>query len=445
MTEQTIPTLDGAPLIGNLREFSRDRLALFQRAYRELGEFVRIRVATREVLVATSPGIAQAVLKTHAKHFKKFAALARYAKPMIGNGILSSEGDFHRRQRKLVAPGLKRRQIAEYVEAMARHTDGAIADWKQTGRMQVMHDLTRLTMAIASETMFNSPSEAYAEVAARAVHEATTYIAAELGRPVHFPYSWPTPRHRRLRQAIAPLDDVVYEMIRARRQSGERPNDLLSMLLNAQDEDDGTGMTDQQVRDEVMTLFVAGHETTSNALTWSCYLLARHPAIAERLAEQCRDVLGGRPPTFEDLERLPYARQVFLETMRLFPPAYIVGREATADVDLLGWQVPAGAMVVVNIYGLHHRADFFPDPERFDPDRFEGDREKTLEKGAFIPFADGARVCVGGHFALMEGQVVLAHLAQHLRFDTVEGPANPPIARVTLRPRDPITLAVSAR
>jgi len=401
-------------------------------------------VATRDVLVATSPEISQAVLKSHSKQLTKFAALGRYAKPMIGNGTLSSEGEFHRRQRRLIAPGLKRRQIAQYVEAMARHTDDAVRLWKQNGRMNVMDDFTRLTMAIASETMFNSSSDRYAAVAARAVHEATTYIATELGRPVHFPYSWPTPRNRRLRRAIAPLEDVVYGMIRERRDSGERPNDILSMLLNAQDEDDGSTMSDQQVRDEVMTLFVAGHETTSNALTWSCYLLARHPDVANRLAEECRSVLGGRPPTFEDLDQLPYARQVFLETMRLYPPAYIVGRQSAEAFTLLDWPIPAGVMLVLNIYGLHHRADFFPEPERFDPDRFEGDKEKALPRGAFMPFADGPRVCVGSHFAMMEGQVVLAHLAQHLWFAPVDGPANPPMPRVTLRPRDPVVLSVSA-
>ena len=293
--------------------------------------------------------------------------------------------------------------------------------------------------------MFNSASEQYATIAARAVHEATTYIATELGRPVHFPYGWPTPRNRRLRGAIAPLEDVVYGMIRDRRNSGERPDDILSMLLNAQDEEDGSSMTDQQVRDEVMTLFVAGHETTSNALSWSCYLLARHPEVAERLADECRGVLGGMPPTFDDLDELPYARQVFLETMRLYPPAYIVGWESTEAFDLLDWPIPAEVMLVLNIYGLHHREDFFPDPETFNPDRFAGDKEKALPRGAFMPFADGPRVCIGSHFALMEGQVVLAHLAQHLRFDPSGAPDNPPMPRVTLRPRDPITLEVSAR
>ncbi len=438
------PTLKGWPLIGNLFEFSRDRLSLFQRVYRELGELGRVRVMNRNVFVATSPALAEALLRREAASFKKFAALARFATPVIGHGILASEGELHRRQRRIIAPGLAKNRIAQYVAAMARHTDEAVTRWGRAGRIDVIADMTRLTMAIASETMFNSSASAYADVATTAVHEAMHYIASEVGRPIHVPITWPTPRNRRLLRALAPLDRVVFDMIRERRASGQRPDDILSMLLDGKHEDDGAGMTDQQVRDEVMTLFVAGHETTSNALSWSLYLLARHPDIAARLADECRAVLGGRAPTFAELERLPYARAVFLETMRLYPPAYIVGRECVTPVSLAGFPVAPGDMVVLNIYGLHHRADLFPDPERFDPDRFAGDKEKALPRGAFIPFADGPRVCAGGHFAMLEGQVVLAHIAQHLRFTPYAGPPIPAISRVTLRPRDAFTLQVTA-
>jgi cytochrome P450 len=404
-----------------------------------------VKVLHRNVYVATSPELAELLLKKEVGSFKKFAALARFATPVIGNGILSSEGAVHRRQRRLIAPGLNRNRIARYVEAMARHTDEAITRWKRSGRIDVIPDMTRLTMAIAAQTMFNSPAETYAQTAETAVKAAMHYIASELGRPLHVPYSWPTLRNLRMKRAIAPLDDVVYGMIRERRASGERPDDILSMLLNAQDEEDRTGMTDAQVRDEVMTLFVPGHETTSNALSWCAYLLARHPDVAERVAEEARGVLGGRPPTFDDLDALPYAKQVFLEALRLYPPAYIVGKECVTPVSLLGWPIAPGDMVVLNIYGLHHRQDFFPDPERFDPDRFEGDKEKAMPRGAFIPFADGPRVCIGGHFAVMEGHVVLAHLAQSLRIQPLTAPPIPPIARVTLRPRDQFTLRVAAR
>ncbi|MCA9563219.1 MAG: cytochrome P450 [Myxococcales bacterium] len=442
---KSVPKLTGLPVIGNLLDFSADRLSLLQRVYRELGEVGHVSVLSRQIYIATSPDFAQSVLKTHYKKFKKFEALAKFARPITGNGLLSSEGDLHRRQRRLIAPGLSRRRIASYVDIMARYADEAIGVWQRKGQIDVLTDTNRLTMAIAASSMFSSNADTYAKLASHAVDEGTRYLSQEFSRPVHFPYEWPTPRNNRLRRAIGPLDDVIYGMIRQRRESGERPDDILSMLLNAQDEDDGKGMSDEQIRDEVITLFVAGHETTANALSWALWLLSNNPKIGDTLAEEARSVLDGRPPTFDDLEHLPLARQAFLETMRLFPPAYMVGRETLEDVDIEGWHIPKGAMVLLNIYGQHHRADFFEDPERFEPGRFEGEWEKELPKGAYMPFADGPRVCIGNHFAMMEGLVVLAHLAQRLRVGEATCSSIEPLARVTLRPKSPFKVMISTR
>jgi cytochrome P450 len=441
---QSLPTMKGLPVLGNLLDFRRDRIAFLMRAYREHGELVRAPVLGRNIWVATSPEIARAVLVTHNDAFQKFEALARFSRPLLGDGLITSEGEKHRRRRRLIQPGFKVGRLRKYVDAMARRADDTVKRWSGDRVDDLLLEMTRLTLAIASETMFNTATEKYTTAVGNAVREGMDYIATELARPIHVPLSWPTPRHRRLHEAIATLDRIVYGIIRERRQSGVAVEDTLSMLLAARDEDDGSSMSDEDVRDEAMTLLLAGHETTASALTWSLYLLGRHRDVADRLAEEARTVLGGRPPTFEDLEKLPVALRVFKESMRLCPPVYMVGREAKATATVGKWEVPAGTTFLVSIYGIHHRPDLYPDPDRFDPDRFLPEREKDLPRGAYLPFADGPRVCIGNHFALMEGQIVLAHLGQHFAFGA-DGPLVPHLARVTLRPRDRIALSLRRR
>jgi cytochrome P450 len=238
-----------------------------------------------------------------------------------------------------------------------------------------------------------------------------------------------------MKRAVAALDELVYRLIRDRRAEATDRGDVLSMLLAARDEDDGTGLDDRQVRDEVMTLILAGHETTANTLAWTFHLLLDHPDAAGRLRDELDRVLAGRSPTMQDLPNLPYALAVLKESMRLYPPAYVVGRQAIRDVQLGPHTVRAGTLLLVNIFGMHHRADLFPDPERFAPERFLGDGEKQLPRGAYLPFGAGARICIGNHFALMEAHLLLAALAQRVRFER-RGPAQiAPEPLVTLRPR----------
>lgn len=441
----SIPRLRGYPIVGCLPHFRRDRLALLLEARRRCGDIARVPILSTELVVVTKPEIARTVLVEKAASFRKSVALARFSRPMLGDGLLTSEGGLHRRQRKLIAPGLQRRTLGGYIDTMARHAEEASSRWRDGQVIDTHAEMARLTVGIASETMFGTSTAGHAEATSNAIRAATSYIATEVGRLVHWPLSWPTPRHRRLRRAIATLDEVVYDLIRQRRAKPRDGGDILGMLLDAQDEDDGSKMTDQQVRDEVMTLFVAGHDTLANALTWSLYVLARDPELADRLAAESREVLGGRPPAMDDLARLPLATRVFKETLRLYPAAYLVGREATEPVELGGHRIEAGTTVMVSIYGMHRRPEYFPDPERFDPDRFLPERERELPRGAYLPFADGPRICIGNHFALVEGQIVLAHLMQRARFSTEPGPLVAPQATTTLSPRGRIGLRVDRR
>lgn len=445
VAEATIPALPGLPLVGNLPAFARHRLGVLARVFAACGPIAELRLGPRRAIVVTSPELAQEVLVKQNGSFRKFAALTRYSRPMLGEGLLTAEGDAHLRQRRLIAPSLKRSHIASYVEAMSRHAEALVEAWRHAGVVDVHAGTHRMTLGIAAETLFGTDASQYAETVGRAVQYQTAYTAAELGRLVHLPMTWPTPRNLALRAHVAAVDRIVYDLIAARRrQTGARPDDLLTRLLDARDEVDGAQMTDLQVRDEVITLLAAGHETVANSAAFTLWLIAAHPTVQARLADEGRAVLGGRRPTFDDLPRLGYALAVFKESMRLYPPAYLVGRETVAPITLGGHSIPADTMVIVNLYGLHRRADLFPLPERFDPDRFTAEREKALPRGAYLPFADGPRVCVGNHFSLVEGQVVVAHLVQRLQLETT-GPAPEPKPQLTLQPKRPFHLRVSGR
>lgn len=440
-----MPSLKGYPLIGCLPDFRKDRLALLLRAYREQGELVEVPMLGGPLIVVTGPEVAREVLVKKASKFRKSVALARYSRPMLGNGLLTAEGDVHRQQRRRLQPGLKHRKLSHYVDTMVRHSEDFLKRLEGKSELDLHTEMTQLTLGIAAETMFGAAPTQHAAAVSDAIAATTRYIAVEVTRPVHFPINWPTPRNIALRRAVGTLDRIVRNMIQERRENPSDRPDILNMLLSAQDEEDGSKMTDEQVRDEVMTLFVAGHDTLANSLTFSLALLARHPEVADRLARESAEVLEGRAPTYEDLEKLPYALQVFKEALRLFPPAYLAGRETLEAVELGGYEIPPKTTVFVSIYGMHRRPDLFPDPERFDPDRFLPEAEKARPRGAYIPFSDGPRICIGNHFALLEGQIVLSYVGQHLAFTEIPDEPIEAIPTITMRAKGKPRLRVTRR
>jgi cytochrome P450 len=363
----------------------------------------------------------------------------RFLRPVVGDGLLTSEHEHHRRQRKLMAPAFAHRRIASYADTMASYADRAQDRWRDGARIDVAEEMMRLTLAVASKTLLDADVEGDAE----AVASAVTVLLREVNGRISTPLSFLLPsasRDRRARAALETLDGIILRIIRERRESKADTGDVLSMLLAAQEEG-GDGMSDAQVRDEAMTIFLAGHETTANALSWSLYLLARHPEAADRLRREASS-LGGRPPSVDDLPRLGFALQVFKEALRLYPPAYLTSRRATEDVTIGGHRIAAGRDVIVNIHGMHRSPEYFPDPEAFRPERFDAAAEKTIPRGAYIPFGAGARICIGNGFALMEGQIVLATLAQHVDLSLADRAEIPPEALVTLRPRGGVPMRV---
>jgi cytochrome P450 len=440
-----VPTVPGSLLLGNLAELRADRIGFLTRVPREYGDIAWIRVGAFKLLLISAPELVQTVLVEQADAFMKGVGLSVFARPLLGDGLLTSEGDKHKRQRRMLAPAFMHKRIASYADTITAFTDRRVSLLADKSEVDLCEELMQLTFEIVGKTLFNADVRGDAREVGDAVTVAITNMAAQLYSALPLPPRFPTPANLRTRRSVRRLDEVVYRLIRERRSEGGDHGDMMSMLLLAQDEADGSAMSDLQVRDEVMTAMLAGHETTANALAWSFYLLARNPEQRTQLEAELDAVLGGRPPTLADLPRLPFALQVFREALRLYPPAYLIARRARGDMVLAGQRLKKGQLVVINIVGMHHRAEYFEQPLTFDPARFSAERERQQKKGAYMPFGGGPRICIGNHFALMEGQLALAHLAQHYRFELVRDAPVEPEALITLRPKGGLPMYVRPR
>ncbi len=427
----SIPVLRGLPLIGNMLEFRRDRLALHDAAA-EVGPVARFQIMHLPIYTISDADLAKEVLVDQAASFKKSAGM-QFLAPLLGEGLLSSEGEVHKQHRKLLAPAFAPKRLAAYGTVMVEETKRQLAGWHTGKQVDIAHEMMEMTLAIAGRTMFNADVRSDARVVGEGLELAMRSMLASITSPVQLGYKWPLPRHLSMRRAVKMLDAIVYRMIADGRAANVDKGDVLSMLLLARDED-GTGLTDAQVRDEVMTLLLAGHETTANTFTWTWYELGRNPAALAKLEEEVTGVLGGRTVTTDDLPNLPWTAAVIDEAMRLHPPAYQTGREAKTDVTIGGHRFPARSIVIINIRGIHRRADYFPQPLAFRPERMLPEQKKARPRHHYLPFGAGPRVCIGSHFALMEAQLCLATMVQAARVRPLATTVVPePL--VTLRPK----------
>jgi cytochrome P450 len=412
----------------------RDPLA-FLTEVASYGPVAHFRIGRQDIFLITDPAGIEDVLITHAASFKKGRALER-AKRTLGEGLLTSEGSVHLRQRRLMQPAFHKARIAQYAAAMTRASAAMRERWHPGAPLDLAVEMNRLTLAIVTETLFGADVGSESDTAR--VQQAITDVL-EMVDLVLVPFAdWlvhlPLPRMRRFRAAQRALDRVIYGIIEDRRRSGSDRGDLLSMLLHAQDAEDGAAMSDEQVRDEVLTLFLAGHETTANALTWTWVLLARHRDVERHVHREIDAVLGARLPTFEDLARLPYTRAVVSESMRLYPPAWTMGRRALVDYRWSGYDIPAGSIVLMTQWVVHRDARLWPEPERFDPERWLPE-PPPRPRFAYFPFGGGNRMCIGDQFAWTEAMLVLVTLAQAWRLKL--DPLHPiePQPLITLRTR----------
>ncbi|MDP3721986.1 MAG: cytochrome P450 [Candidatus Omnitrophota bacterium] len=439
------PGPKGKPFVGHLFAFRRDPTGFLLGLARDYGDIVYFKFGPWHAFLLNNPSEIEAVLVTHHDQFVKGRGLVR-AKGLLGEGLLTSEGTFHRRQRQLVQPAFHRQQVTTYAEVMTRCTAHLLERWQDGATMDIAKEMRHLTLAIAGQALFHADLEPEVEE----INEALTSFM-DAWYTLMLPFSellerLPLPSTRRFQAARTRLNATVSGLVRKRQTQHHEGADALSLLLEARDSCGSEyRLTDRQVHDEVMTLLLAGHETTANALSWTWYLLAQHPDVERVLHTELDTVLAGRPPTVNDVEHLRYTRMVLAEAMRLYPPAWIIGRQAIRECAIGIYRVPKHAVVFLSPYVTQRDPRYFPDPDRFDPQRWTPDAQAARPRFSYFPFGGGPRQCLGEPFAWMEGIVVIATVAQRWRMRLIPGHPVTPHPRLTLRPKDGIGVILEHR
>jgi cytochrome P450 len=432
-------------LLGLVRELSKDFVMTVHPYFEQHGKTFTFVINGSHEIMTKDPKFAHEVLVKQAAHFQKPAdytnsvsGLARF----FGSGLLTSNGEFWKRQRKLVAPALHVKRIANYADTMVDFTTKQMTQWADGKQISVVNEMNAITMQIIAKTMFNAEVQQDITNLQSALGKVQDFMLDNQTALIKLPGWMPTLPRYRADTANNTLNEFIYRTINDWKKVGEDKGDLLSMLLLARDED-GNPMSDQQARDEALTLFLAGFETTANTLNWTWYLLAKHPLIAKKLHAELDSVLQGRTPTLEDLKNLSYTANVIKESMRLYPPAYNYGRQATQDVVIDGYEIPAGANVTVWSYHMHHDPDLWQDPEAFIPERWED--ESALPENAYLPFGNGPRVCIGNAFASMEANLLLATIASRFELHLDPSITVGMKAAITLNPNNLLPMTLKAR
>lgn len=431
----------GVPLLGHGLEYNRDPLAFFVRCARE-ADVVQVRFPGAPVYVLSAPEHIEHVLVKQARNYPKDAFQKR-ALGVVGNGLLVSEGDFWLRQRRMMQPAFHRERVAGYGKMMVARTEEWASRRRDGESIDAFAEMMALTLDVVAGALFGTRMTEQARDVGHAMEAVMLYAKALFENPVTLPLWVPTPGNRRFRAAMATLHAVADGVVEERRRQGTAGEDLLGLMLEAQAED-GARMTDAQLRDESLTLMLAGHETTAVTLTFCLLLLSRHPDVEAELRRELEAVLGRRAPAVEDLPALPFTEQVVKEAMRLYPPVWGMSR-ATAEADRIGgFHIPARAMVAWSQWALHRDARFFPEPEAFRPQRWAQGLERTLPRFAYFPFGGGPRLCIGAGFAMMEARLLLATLLQRFRFEAAPGPGPELMPSITLRPRHGLPMTLRA-
>lgn len=430
-------------LLTFLRSMRADTLGMVNQAFEDLGETWCIQLGGGQQVMFSNPDHIHEILVKQAGKLHKDAdytdpkaGLARF----VGTGLLTSDGEFWKRQRKLAAPALHTKRIEAYADTMVAYSLRMLEAWADGEQRDIAHEMMTLTLAIVAKTLFNADVQGDSERFA----EAMKVIQEFNGSFSLLPDWLPTPTRLRVNRVSRELDEIVYRLIRERRANPADQGDLLSMLLLAVDED-GSGMTDKQVRDEMLTLFLAGHETTANTMNWTWMLLAQYPEVEAKLHEELDRVLAGDVPTLADLKRLPYTEMVIKESLRLYPPAWGIGRVTMEDVEIGGISLPKGTVIGASFHRVHHDPRWWDAPEVFQPERFSAENEPNIPKYAYVPFGGGPRVCIGASFAMMEACLLLATIAARYQLRMLPGHKVHPEARITLYPRDGLPMRLIQR
>lgn len=427
--------------------FRRDPIAYLRRAA-GLGDVVRLPITRQPLFLVNHPDLIKDIFVTRQKQFKKGRGLER-VKKLLGEGLLTSEDPYHLRQRRLIQPAFHRQRIAAYAEEMTRYAAQASARWQDGETRNMAEEMLHLALAIVGKTLFNAEVEGEAGEIGDAMTEVIALFHTLMLPMADLLERLPLPSVRRFALARARLDATIYRLIDQHRASGVDRGDLLSMLLLSEDEDDGGRMTDLQVRDEALTIFLAGHETTANAMAWTWFLLSQNPDAEAQFHAELDAALAGRTPTLDDLPRLPFTRRVLAESLRMYSPAWVIGRRVLSDYVIESergdYLLRPGDIVLVSQAVMHYDSRFYTDPERFDPDRWTPDAEAARPKFAYFPFGGGPRVCIGEQFAWMEAMLLLATLGRQwrMRLAPDQVVATQPI--ITLRPKFGMRMVLTRR
>jgi cytochrome P450 len=432
-----MPHVKGQFFTGNLQEFRDDPVQLFMRSSREFGGHVRFRIGPQRFVLITDPASAHQILVDNAKNYDKQTRGYERLRLLLGNGLLTSDGAFWLRQRRIAQPAFHRDRIAGFAETMVRMTTEMLDQWRVASReervVDVATEMMALTLRIVGVTLLSTDVGEKANEVGPALTTALKRSEALITEMVPFADKWPTQENRAYWEARDTLNRVVHEIIASRR-SGEERADLLSMLMAARDDETGEQMTDAQLRDEIMTMFLAGHETTANLLTWTLYLLDQHREVADRLADEVQKTAPNRTFAMSDLGKAPLLRAVIDESLRLYPPAWMVARNSIDDAELGGYLVPKGTYHLINIFGIHRLPALWKDADAFKPERFLDDGAKKMPAGSYIPFIEGPRMCIGKSFALMEAQLLLAEIVRSFVVERTSKEPIPLHPAITLRP-----------
>jgi cytochrome P450 len=440
-----LPGPKGNFFLGNAIEFGKDPLGFMSECAKKYGEIIPIHFGKSPALFLTNPDYIEKLLKDRelfvtSKRLKTLHAL-------LGQGLLTSDGGTWHRQRRLAQPVFYQKRIAGYGEVMVDYTKKMLDTWRDGETRNIQADIMRLTFNIVMKTLFSSDvTEEEANSVSVAMSVAAHWFLEKQKSAVPiFSEQFPTPSNLRYRAAIRQMDKHIYKIIKQRRTSGEDPGDLLSMMMQARDEDDGTQMSDQELRDAIATIIFAGHETTANTLAWAWMLLSQYPEVQTKLQQEVKEVLGDRLPTVADLHSLRYTDLVIKESMRLYPVVWTLDFQASRDCEIGGYHVPADCSLFMSQWVMHRSERYFEDPEVFNPERWAGDLEKQLPRNVYLPFGDGPRTCIGKRFALMESVLLLATIAQRFETTLVPGQSLIPQPTITLQPKDGIKVVLKQR
>lgn len=436
----------GKVFTGHLEEFKADPPVFLTKLAHEFGDVAKFRLGPfLNFYLVSNPEMIKQILVTKQKSFVKsndFKAL----KPLFGEGLLTSDKDFHLQQRRMIQPAFKKSHIIDYGQDMIEITNNYLSKWKDGEERIITADMMNITLGIICKTMFNMDfNEGYNKIG-KTLETALTLAVKRMRSLIKTPLWFPTKLNRDTKNAIKHLDSVIMEIIQNRRNEPQKHEDMLGILLSARDNENGKGMSDKQVRDELMTIFIAGHETTANALSWTLYLLSEHPDVEERLIDEIDRVMKGRLPTPDDYMKLTFTQNIIWESLRLYPPSFVTSRKVDEEVEIDGHRFKKGDVILVSQFVMHRKPEYFHDPLSFRPERFEDNFLKTIPPFAFFPFGGGPRVCIGNHFAIMEAVLVLATISQRFRFKLAKDHHDvKPFPSITLRPRSGFRMMLEDR